>query len=78
LETICRSNAAGKLLLPYCITSRRSHENFVCLSATKALPHNENACMCDNLFSVDISVPRSNGSGSSIGDPHFERSEHSA
>jgi hypothetical protein len=76
LDVVCRSNAAGKLMLPYCIASRKNDENFKCMSASKAIPYNEHACMCDGLFSVDIAVPRSNGSGSGIGDPHFERYEN--
>ena len=73
LEAVCRGNEAGKLMLPYCITSRVHHENFVCLSASKAIPHTEKSCTCDKLFNVNITVPRSDGTGSGIGDPHFER-----
>lgn len=76
LDAICRRNFAGKLMLPYCITARKNSQNVQCLSPTKALPYTGSACKCDKFFTIDIDVPRSNGTGSGIGDPHFERYDY--
>ena len=72
ITTVCKGNAQGKLLLPYCTSWRQPGGNSVCSSAAQAYPDVKSKCLCDQFFFVDITVPTSGGSGSGIGDPHFE------
>ena len=72
ITTVCKGNAQGKLLLPYCSSWRQPGANSVCTSPANALPESRSKCKCDKFFFVDITVPTTGGSGSGIGDPHFE------
>ena len=72
ITTVCKGNAQGKLLLPYCTSWRQPGGNSVCSSAAQAYPDVRSKCKCDQFFFVDIKVPTTGGSGSGIGDPHFE------
>ena len=71
VTTVCKGNAQGKLLLPYC-TSWRVNDKTVCSSPVQAIPESPSKCLCDQFFFVDIAVPPTGGTSSGIGDPHFE------
>ena len=72
ITTVCKGNAQGKLLLPYCTSWRQPGGNSVCSNPAQAYPDVKSKCKCDKFFFVDITVPTTGGSGSGIGDPHFE------
>jgi hypothetical protein len=72
ITAVCRGNANGWLMLPYCSSWRQPGGNTVCSSPTQALPDVRSKCKCDQLFFVNIAVPAAGGSGGGVGDPHFE------
>jgi hypothetical protein len=72
ITAVCRGNANGMLMLPYCSSWRQPGGNTVCSSPTQALPDVKSKCKCDKLFFVNIAVPTAGGSGGGVGDPHFE------
>jgi hypothetical protein len=72
ITTVCRRNANGWLLLPYCTAWRQPGGNTVCSDPTQTYPDTSSKCRCDKQFFVQIAVPASGGSGGGVGDPHFE------
>jgi hypothetical protein len=60
------------LMLPYCSAWRQPGGNTQCSNAAQAFPDVRSKCKCDKFFFVDIAVPATGGSGSGVGDPHFE------
>jgi hypothetical protein len=72
ITTVCRANAQGWLLLPYCSSWRQPGGNSVCTTAAQAFPDVKSKCKCDKFFFVEIKVPPTGGTGSGVGDPHFE------
>jgi hypothetical protein len=72
ITTVCKGNAQGWLMLPYCSSWSQPGGNKVCSNPTQTIPDVKSKCKCDQFFYVDIKVPISGGTGSGIGDPHFE------
>jgi hypothetical protein len=72
VTTVCKANAYGWLLLPYCSSWRIQGADTVCTSPYNAIPATTSKCKCDVEFFVDIPVPPNGGGGGAIGDPHLE------
>jgi len=77
LTTVCKGTPEGWLILPYCSSWRQNGANTVCNSPVQAVPATTSKCNCDPGFVIkEIAVPLNGGSGTGVGDPHFETFFH--